>query len=153
MTRLEISRRVRSLTRDFSESIFRSQDIIDFINEGIDRFIQLIPELQGLSHLRNNNDAPLLIPNAYRHLLSIYSASRCFSQDERYYQATTLMNEFETKLDELKSKIESGSIIITNPQTGEPIQVYYDSEYVITNNYFRNSSGFVSSDESVEGVN
>lgn len=121
MRRLELIRRVRSLTRDFSNSIFREQDIIDFINEGIFRFKQVIPELKDLTSLLIQEQEPSLIPEEYQHLISVYSASRCFGQDERHYQATTLMNEFEVKLDELKQGIESGDIVIIDPETGEPI--------------------------------
>ena len=35
MNRLDLIRRVRSLTRDFSNAIFRESDIVDYINEGI----------------------------------------------------------------------------------------------------------------------
>lgn len=121
MKRLELIRRVRSLTRDFSNSIFREQDIIDFMNEGINRFIQIVPLLKDLKPLLVQDQEPSLIPEAYQHLLAVYSASRCFLQDERYYQSTTLMNEFEVKLDELNQKIQNGEIIIIDPITGEAV--------------------------------
>ena len=44
MNRLQIIQRVRAITRDFTNSIFREQDIIDFINE----------ELTGSSKLYRN---------------------------------------------------------------------------------------------------
>ena len=116
MNRLQIVQRVRALTRDFSNSIFRENDIVDFINEGINRFKQIVPELDGLEELYTNTHIPSLIPPQYRHLLAVYSASRCFSQDERHYQATTLMNEFEVKLDELKNKIENGEVQIVDDE-------------------------------------
>lgn len=130
MKRLELIRRVRSLTRDFSNSIFREQDIIDFINEGISRFVQLVPQLKGLDPLLVQEQEPGLIPEEYQHLLSVYSASRCFLQDERYYQSTTLMNEFETKIDELKSAIENGDIEIIDPITGVGIEFDNPISYV-----------------------
>lgn len=116
MNRLQIVQRVRALTRDFSNSIFRENDIVDFINEGINRFKQIVPELDGLEELHANTHTPSLIPPQYRHLLAVYSASRCFSQDERHYQATTLMNEFEVKIDELKNKIENGEVQIVDDE-------------------------------------
>lgn len=116
MNRLQIVQRVRALTRDFSNSIFRENDIVDFINEGINRFKQIVPELDGLEELYANTHTPSLIPPQYRHLLAVYSASRCFSQDERHYQATTLMNEFEVKIDELKNKIENGEVQIVDDE-------------------------------------
>lgn len=112
MNRLQITQRVRTLTRDLTNSIFREQDIIDFINEGIARFIQVIPELKGMSMLYTHTAEPTLLPLEYRHLLALYSSSRCFSQDERHYQATTLMNEFEVKLEELRTNIENGIVVI-----------------------------------------
>lgn len=123
MRRNQLIARVRSLTRDFSNSIFREQDIIDFINEGIGRFKQIIPEFSGMERLLVQEQEPTLIPEHYHHLLAIYATSRCFGQDERHYQATTYMNEFETKLDELKESIMNGDIVITDPDTGLPMEV------------------------------
>ena len=135
MTRLYLVARVRALTRDFSNSIFREADIIAFLNEGLERFKQAIPEFRTEIKFENNDSEPKLIPSFYHHILAVYSASRCFSQDERHYQATILMNEFEVKLEELKSKIESGEIVILDPETGEPITRYNDTDYV-RDNYF-----------------
>lgn len=119
MNRLQIIQRVRSLTRDFTNTVFRENDIIDYINEGIDRFAQVIPELQGLEYLLTNTQEPSLIPRQYQHLLAVYATSRCFNQDERHYQATTYMNEFEVKLEELKQAIEAGSVVITDAEGNE----------------------------------
>lgn len=135
MNRLYLIARVRSLTRDFSNSIFREADIVAFLNEGVERFKQTIPQFRNEVVLDNNNAEPLLIPNYYHHILSVYASARCFSQDERHYQATTLMNEFEVKLEELKSKIESGEIIIKDPETGEDITTTNTTDYVY-DNYF-----------------
>lgn len=121
MKRSDIIARVRALTRDFSNSIFREQDIIDFINEGINRFKQIIPELKSTPKLLFREQEPYPIPEEYHHLLAVYASSRCFSQDERHYQATTLMNEFEVKLEELQSAIQAGNIIITD-EDGNPIE-------------------------------
>ncbi len=114
MNRLQLVQRVRSMTRDFAESIFRESDIHDWLNESISRFAQVIPEFNGLKFLYSNSDVPALIPLRYRHLLAVYATSRCFGQDERHYQATTYMNEFEVKLDELKTAIENGEIEIVD---------------------------------------
>ena len=51
-------------------------------------------------------------------------------QDERHYQSTVLMNEFETKLDELKQAIENGDIVITDPKTGEEFVSTNEVDYV-----------------------
>lgn len=121
MKLLELIRRVRTNTRDLTNSIFREQDIIDFINEGIERFQQIIPEFKGITKLIDKNETVKLIPKEYHHLLAVYSTSRCFAQDERHYQATTLMNEFEIKLDKLKEDIDNGIIEIVD-EDGNPIE-------------------------------
>lgn len=131
MNRLEMIKRVRSFTRDFSNSIFREQDIIDYLNEGINRIKQLIPEFRDVNSLTENNSVPLLLPEMYHHLIPVYATSRCFGQDERHYQASTFMNEFETKVDELKSAIAEGSIVVIDPETGEPVDVTYNVDYVV----------------------
>lgn len=139
MKRSELIQRVRSLTRDFSNSIFREQDIVDFMNEGINRFKQIIPELKGTPKLLAREQEPYPIPEEYHHLLSVYSAARCFGQDERHYQATTLMNEFEVKLDELKQAVESGDVTLIDPETGEEIELgMNDVDYVNLDAYWGN---------------
>ena len=129
MTRLELIMRVRSLTRDLSNSIFREIDIVNYINESIDRIKQLIPELRDMNYLLGRDEVPILLPGRYHHLLSIYSASRCFGQDERYYQSTSFMNEFETKFDELRMSIESGGVIIVDA-SGNEVIVLETTSYV-----------------------
>ena len=150
MNRLDLIRRVRSLTRDFSNAIFRELDIVDYINEGINRIRQVIPELSGLAELTDNTQSPDLLPKQYHHLLALYSASRCFSQDERHYQASNFMNEFETKLDEMKISIEEGRIKIIDPKTNQPIEGTYEPDYV-TDNYFK-TKNLTDFDAGVEGV-
>ena len=150
MNRLDLIGRVRSLTRDFSNSIFRESDIVDYINEGINRIRQVIPELSGLTELTDNAQSPDLLPKQYHHLLALYSASRCFGQDERHYQASNFMNEFETKLDEMKVSIEEGRIKIIDPQTNQPINSTYESDYVV-DNYFKTTK-LTDFDDGVEGV-
>jgi len=127
MDRLNLILRVRSNTRDFSNSIFREVDIIDYLNEGIDRFKQIVPELNGLDYLTSSTSVPSLIPIQYHHLLATYASARCYAQDERHYQATTLMNEFEVKLQELLDKVQSGEVVIIDPDTDLPV-VLTDNE-------------------------
>lgn len=140
MRLLELIRRVRTITRDFTNSIFREQDIIDFINEGINRVKQIIPEMNKLERLISKDETPKMLPEEYHHLLAVYAASRCFGQDERHYQSTSLMNEFEIKLDKLKENIDNGVIIITDPDTGEDIKSGSNSsEYVDLEHYWGRS--------------
>ncbi len=130
MNRLKLIQRVRSMTRDFTNATFRESDIVDFINEGINRFKQIIPEVKKEEKLLVNQQSLKYIPEEFHELLAIYSTSRCFSQDERHYQATTLMNEFEVKLDELREAIDNGLYKIIDPDTGEEITMGLEAEYV-----------------------
>lgn len=128
--------RVRSYTRDTTGSLFTQDDISSFCNEGIERMKQIVLEFKEVPLLKNNSDEVLLIPANYHHLLSVYSASRCFSQDEQQYQASTYMNEFEIKLNELKELIENGKITIVRPDgTVVDSSLIGKSDYVV-NVYF-----------------
>ena len=111
MTLQELINRTRTYTRDFTGSIYREVDILIFMEEAYNRFA-IIPEFSNLVYDGIKANPVPLIPYRYQHLLPIYASSRCFFQDEQDYRAGTLMNEFETKLEELKSLIESGDIII-----------------------------------------
>ncbi len=153
MNRNDLMLRVRSLTRDLSNAIFREIDIVDYINEGINRMKQVVPELKGMVPLLSNSETPILLPDAYHHLIALYSASRCFGQDERHYQATNFMNEFETKMDELKASIENGQVMIVDPVTNLPVDVgTLGIDFVKTDNYYESKNGLVDEDEGVEGV-
>ena len=149
MQRSHIVSRVRSLTRDFSNSIFREQDIIDFINEAIDRIKQAIPELVKMEYLLSNAQIPNLLPEQYHHLLSIYATARCFGQDERHYQSSTHMNEFEVKLEELRTSIENGEITIVDSE-GNSINSDLTVDYVDMKPYWNERS--IDIDNGVEGV-
>lgn len=137
MNRTDLALRVRSMTRDFTGSVFRDSDVNMYLNEGIDRFKQVIPEMETMKHLNASDDIPAMIPNQYQHLLALYSTSRCFFQDDRHYQSGTYMNEFEAKLQEFQQKVESGDIEIIDPETGEPILADSNDEYVRDNYFFR----------------
>lgn len=151
MNRNELSARVRSITRDFSGAVFRGSDVEGYINEGIDRFRQVIPQLETMPYLNAGTETPVMIPTMYQHLLALYSASRCFDQDDRHYQASTRMNEFEVKLGELKTRLESGEIEIIDPVTGLPIELAYIEDYV-RDNYFAKRNGLIDIDAGVEGL-
>lgn len=110
----ELIQKVRRYTRDTTGSLFTQEDIVDFCNEGIERMKQIIVIFKDVPALKSNTDEVEIIPLPYQHLISVYGASRCFSQDEQQYQASTYMNEFEAKMDELLQKILSGEIVITD---------------------------------------
>lgn len=152
MNRIELIGHVRSLTRDLSNAIFREIDIINYLNEGIDRLRQIIPELDTMIYLDKSVDVPVLLPKSFHHILAVYSASRCFGQDERHYQASTFMNEFETKLDELKINVEIGRIKIIDPVTGLPVVNTNASSYVVENYFETRYSSNIDLDDGIEGV-
>lgn len=129
MRRVDIIQTVRNNTRDLTNSVFREQDIIFFINEAMDRMKQILPQLDGMINLVTNDQVPNILPAKYHHLLGVYSTARCFGQDERHYQATTFMNEFEIKMEEFRSKVENGEIILTDSE-GNEIQDPYQEDYV-----------------------
>ena len=94
-----------------SASLFTDSDKQDFINEAIDR-TRKISELRNMVYLTLSSQEPILLPEQYHHLLSVYAVSRCYTQDEQSSLAQMFMNEFEAKLDELENGIKNGSIII-----------------------------------------
>ena len=110
----ELIQKVRRYTRDTTGSLFTQEDIADFCNEGIERMKQIITIFKDVPLLKSNTDEVVIIPEPYQHLIAVYGASRCFSQDEQQYQASTYMNEFESKMDELLKKITNGEIEITD---------------------------------------
>lgn len=129
MNRLDLIKRVRSYTRDLSNSIFREEDIVAYINESVDRIKQVIVEMDGMLYLETQDASPILLPNHYHYLLATYATSRCFGQDERHYQATNYMNEFETKLDELRRDIEMGRVVIKDAN-GNVVTAPLNTDYV-----------------------
>lgn len=139
MKRSQLVTRVRSLTRDFSGNTFREEDVKEYINEGIDRLMQLFPSFESMTYLETDEDEPILLPKAFHSLLAVFASARLYSQDERAYQSTTLMNEFETKVEELRTRIEDGTIIIKDPD-GNVVDVGTDSFYV-EDNYFTKYTG------------
>lgn len=130
----ELKDRIKSLTRDFDGVIFRDADLNMYINESIGRFQQVIPELKGMRKMRAAEEVPILLPEPYHHLIAIYGASRCFYQDERHYQASNLMNEFEEKLSEMKYMIESGDLDIIDEE-GNVVVIEKRMDHVV-NTYF-----------------
>lgn len=148
MKKSDITRKVRGYTRDFSNTIYRQIDIDDYINEAIDRIREVVPELQGMTYLTSDSQKPTLLPEQYHNLIALYAASRCFLQDERQYEASSFMNEFEQKLDEMKKAILDEIVIITDVD-GNQVTFNY-KEDTVTNEYFKSFNSDV--DTGVEGV-
>jgi len=133
----ELIRLTRRNVNDPDGNIYKSEDVTYYVNEGIDRFktnIYFVNELP----LVQPTDVPTLIPNQYHHLLGVYASARCFSMDERHYQASTMMNEFEIKLEEMLTKIESGEVIITD-EFGNEVDADYEEDYVVDIYFNRNT--------------
>lgn len=113
MTLNDLVNRVRSYTRDTTGTLFDLNDITSFINEGIDKLKQ-IKSLEGMSTLTNNEQSVDLLPPQYHYCLAVYSASRCFSQDEQHYLAQTFAEEFNGLYDLIELGIKEGTIVITD---------------------------------------
>lgn len=141
MNLTSLALRARSLVRDLTSSLFRELDVFAYINEGIERIIQVIPELHMMNTLNDHLDELYYLPKEWQHIVSIYCASKLCTQDERYYQAGTFMNEFETKLNALKIAFDNGELIIKDPE-GNIVDFNKEPEYV-TNRYYANRSGIV----------
>lgn len=151
MNRKQLMKRVRSITRDLSNSTFTESDIIDFLNEGVDRVRQVIPEFIDMSYLDGQDDVPTHLPAPYHHLLATYAAASLYFQDDRHHQATVKMNEFESKLDTLKSRFQTGEAEVVGAD-GLPIYADMKDDHV-RNVYFNTRHGGVDVDAGVDGVN
>ena len=136
MTFKELIDRVHNYTNDTTGTLFPSSMVKGFINEAIDKLKQ-IKELEGMTYLNSDTDMPKLIPNYYHYILSVYGASRCFSQDEQHYQAQTYMDEFLNSFSILELGIKEGNIIITD-ELGNLVTGVNDFDYVI-DVYFKGS--------------
>lgn len=134
----DLVNRTRSHLRDFTGSVFRYQDIVDFLNEAIDRVYEVIPELGNPTYLSADTDVPNPIPAPYHSLLPMYAASRCYTQDDRPYQSITFSNEFEQKVDEFRMKFEIGRVRLFDA-LGNRILPFDVTDFVETNDYFYRS--------------
>lgn len=134
MTLNELVSRVRSYTRDTTGTLFTLSDVKNFINEGIDKLRQ-IKVLEGMEYLESDVDIPDLLPSQYHYSLAVYSASRCFSQDEQHYLAQTFMEEFLGLYSLIELGIKEGTIVIIGSD-GE--QISSDDEFdCVVDVYFR----------------
>lgn len=139
MTLNKLISRVRSYTNDNTASLFSTNDITDFINEAIDR-LKHIPELSNMIYLEGNDDLPTLLPQQYHYILALYSASKCFSQDEQNYLAQLFMDEFLTMITLLENGIKDGTIIIVDSQ-GNSVSLNNEFDGVV-DVYFTTGGGY-----------
>lgn len=133
MTLSDLITRVRSYTRDTTGTLFTASDVKDFINEAIDKLRQ-IKELENIKHLSNDSDVIVLLPSQYHYMTAVYSASRCFSQDEQHYQAQTYMDEFMGLFSLVELGIKEGTISIYD-ENGQIIKDTHEPDSV-KNVYF-----------------
>lgn len=133
MTLSDLITRVRSYTRDTTGTLFTASDVKGFINEAIDKLRQ-IKELENIKHLSNDSDVIVLLPSQYHYMTAVYSASRCFSQDEQHYQAQTYMDEFMGLFSLVELGIKEGTISIYD-ENGQIIKDTHEPD-VVENVYF-----------------
>jgi len=94
--------KVREDLNDFTQSVWKDEHIIDFINEAIIDIKNTVPEYYtDLDEIETQQDT-INIPNAYKFLITLFASARCFEQDEQHYRASQRMNEYEIK----KSRME-----------------------------------------------
>lgn len=129
MTLNDLRDRVRAMTRDQTNRVFTELDFRMYFDEAIDRLGEVMPEFEGIKYLRGGENEPELLPRQYHYLLANYCASRCFAQDERFFQSAELMNEFEMKLDALNHKVISNEVQIKDKDGNIVIRDFND-EYV-----------------------
>lgn len=127
--------RVRQYTRDITGSLFTQDDIIAFINEGVDR-TKRYKYFKDMKYLTSLSDEPILLPSEYHHLLAIYGASRCFTQDEQNYLAQQFMNEYEYKTSEMEQLINDGELVIegydeNNNKPFDAVKDVYFTKFVL----------------------
>ena len=134
MTLNDLVTRVRSYTRDTTGTLFELSDIKNIINEGIDKLRQ-IKSLETMATLTNDEQSVDLLPPQYHYCLAVYSASRCFSQDEQHYLAQTFAEEFNGLYDLIELGIKEGTIVIAD-DGGNPINNDISMDGV-TNVYFK----------------
>lgn len=140
LTLNELIQKVRRYTRDTTGSLFTQEDIADFCNEGIERMKQVVVVFKDVPLLKSNSDEVIIIPEHYQHLIAVYGASRCFSQDEQQYQSATYMNEFESKLEELLQRVLSGEIVVKDVD-GNAIDISDMAFDNVVNVYFTKNVG------------
>lgn len=140
MNRVDLTLRARSLLRDTGNTLFREVDVVNYLNEGIERIGQVIPELTNMNLLDTSMAEVEYLPKSWQHIIALYGAARLATQDERHYQAGVFMNEFELKLELLREQFQNGEVTFIDPLTKLPIIPGYIDDYV-RNVYFDQPKG------------
>lgn len=129
MTFQELINLTKVYTRDTDSRIFSDEDIKMFINQGIDR-IKQYSIFETMGYLKLNSDVPELLPSMYHYILALFSASRLFDNDERFYEGAEKRNEFEQTFADMIERIESGELIIKDIEGNIIENNTYVSDYV-----------------------
>lgn len=125
----------RRILKDTSENVWTNTDITAFINESILDLQSTIPEyFTDLLEVEVLEDE-INIDNKYKKIMSIFAASRCFSQDEQHYRASEKMNEYESR------KLDMEQKILSSEEYAEKVSASGSSisEYIV-NEYYGSSS-------------
>ena len=87
-----------------------------------------------MKNLANDLDEPNSLHPQYHYMIAIYSAFRCFAQDEQYTPAQSYADEFETLFKIIELGIQDGTIVIIDDDNNEvKNDVDFDS---VTDVYF-----------------
>lgn len=121
--------RTRSYVRDKSGKRFPSDEITDYINEGIDR-LRSYNIFRDMPYVNDDADDIYYLPEEYQYALALYGASRCFAVDNDFYQEQQKRNEFENIFADMVARIESGEITISD-MTGSKVEYTYPIGYVV----------------------
>lgn len=116
-------------TRDTDSRVFSDEDIKMFINQGIDR-VRQYNIFETMGYLKLNSDVPELLPSMYHYILALFSASRLFDNDERFYEGTEKRNEFEQTFADMIERIEGGELIVKDIEGNAIENNTYVSDYV-----------------------
>lgn len=125
--------RTRRYVRDKSGKRFASDEIMDYINEGIDR-IRSYALFQEMPYINDDGDDIYYLPEEYQYALALYASSRCFGVDNDFYQEQQKRNEFENIFADLVARIECGEIKIADI-TGSEVECVYPISYVVDEYY------------------
>lgn len=129
MTLADILNLSRLHTRDTDSALFSNAMCIIYANECIDRLRQWKP-LSGMLHLKILSDVPIILPEPWHYLISLFVSSRCFDYDERFYEASEKRDEFENAFAQLRADVECGTIVLFDAD-GIPVDLSVDGECVI----------------------
>lgn len=135
MNRIELVEMTRFYTRDTNSLVFTDSEIHTFLNQAIDRLKQY-KIFRDMPYLIQDDQEVTVIPAHYHYMLALFSASRCYDKDERFYEGTEKRNEFESLLDELIAEVQSGNTKLSD-SSGENLVDYTRYRDHVVDVYFK----------------